>query len=244
MSFFLLLAGLLCPDAAGKKAQRTIVLSFDDAPRSHYTFVAPLLRKYKFGATFYVCEYPGFENKEQYMTWEQIGAIGRMGFEIGNHTRTHKHVNRMREEEFHQELEYIEKQCEAQGLPRPTTFAYPGYDHNRMAQDVLRERGYTSARAGEERTFDPAKDTNPMLLPSYTIKGDSLSTLEQVKTILENAAPGTYPIFCFHGIPDLAHDWVTTSPDIFREIVKYLRKKKYEVISVGEFTRRMEAGTL
>jgi peptidoglycan/xylan/chitin deacetylase (PgdA/CDA1 family) len=32
----------------------TIVLTFDDSVASHATFVAPLLKKYGFGATFFV----------------------------------------------------------------------------------------------------------------------------------------------------------------------------------------------
>ena len=222
----------------GKKP--VIVLSFDDAPASHYTYVAPLLKKRRFGATFYICEYPGFENKEHYMTWEQIREISRQGFEIGNHTRTHKHVNRMREEELKDELRYIEDRCAEYGIPHPHTFAYPGYDYNDMAQRVLAEMGYTSARTGGERDFDPERDTNLMLLPSYTITGSDETTFEHVRQILTSAAPGSTVIFCFHGVPDLAHDWVSTDPQIFFQMMTYLKKNRYTVLSVGDFIKRRQ----
>ena len=35
-----------------------VVLTFDDAVSSHATFVAPLLKKYGFGGTFFICEFP------------------------------------------------------------------------------------------------------------------------------------------------------------------------------------------
>ena len=35
---------------------RLVVLTFDDASKSHYTIARPLLKKYGFGATFFVTE--------------------------------------------------------------------------------------------------------------------------------------------------------------------------------------------
>src|SRR5205085_10544342 len=69
---------------------RLVVLTFDDASKSHFTIARPLLKKYGFGATFFVSE--GFDfatNKRDYMTWDQIAALHKDGFEIGNHTRDH-----------------------------------------------------------------------------------------------------------------------------------------------------------
>ena len=74
---------------------RLVVLTFDDASQSHYTVARPLLKKYGFGATFFVTE--GFDfptNKRDYMTWEQIAQLHKDGFEIGNHTLDHKSVTR------------------------------------------------------------------------------------------------------------------------------------------------------
>ena len=73
--------------------EKLVVLTFDDSVRSHFTVVRPILLDYKFGATFFITE--GFEfkdDKENYMTWEQIAQLSRDGFEIGNHTGDHKPV--------------------------------------------------------------------------------------------------------------------------------------------------------
>src|SRR6476661_8543253 len=74
---------------------RLVVLTFDDASKSHFTVARPILKKYGFGATFFVTE--GFDfltNKRDYMTWEEIAQLHRDGFEIGNHTLDHKGVAR------------------------------------------------------------------------------------------------------------------------------------------------------
>ena len=75
---------------------KVVVLTFDDGVASHATFVAPLLKKYGFGGTFFVCEFPpDFEDKTKYMTWEQIQQLDKAGFEVANHTRNHTHVTKM-----------------------------------------------------------------------------------------------------------------------------------------------------
>lgn len=68
---------LLLPLAASLAAQTTpipdklVVLTFDDGVVSHAAHVAPLLKQYGFGATFFVCEFPpDFHDKSKYMTWE------------------------------------------------------------------------------------------------------------------------------------------------------------------------------
>ena len=72
---------------------KLVVLTFDDASKSHYTVARPLLLKHKFGATFFVTEGWDFAtNKTDYMTWDEIAQLHRDGFEIGNHTRDHKAV--------------------------------------------------------------------------------------------------------------------------------------------------------
>ena len=55
---------------------KVVVLTFDDASKSHFTVARPLLKKYGFGATFFVTE--GFDsrtNKRDYMTWEEIATL-------------------------------------------------------------------------------------------------------------------------------------------------------------------------
>src|SRR5262245_41933499 len=62
---------------------KLVVLTFDDAKASHYTVVRPLLKRYGFGATFFISEGFSFpSNKTDYLTWEQIARLHQDGFEI------------------------------------------------------------------------------------------------------------------------------------------------------------------
>ena len=73
---------------------KLVVLTFDDSVKSHYTVARPVLKKYGFGATFFITEGFSFNrNKKDYMTWQEIAQLHNDGFEIGNHTRNHMVVN-------------------------------------------------------------------------------------------------------------------------------------------------------
>ena len=107
---------------------KLVVLTFDDATASQYSVVAPLLKKYGFNATFFICEFPpNFSDTTKYMNWRQIKELDKMGFEIANHTKTHPKINQIPIENFIDELNYIENKCDSLGISQPISFAYPGY---------------------------------------------------------------------------------------------------------------------
>jgi len=201
--------------------------------------VAPLLRKYGFGATFFVCEFrePPFADKTKYMSWAQIRQLYRWGFEIGSHTLTHRHVNKLTERELTAELNSLVGRCRAQHIPRPVTFAYPGYDTSARALPVLRAQGYRLARTGGNRPYSPATD-DPLLVPSYTtLVTNRLEILEAIT----QAKNGRIVVLTIHGVPDLAHDWVTTPPALFEEYLRYMHDNRYRVVALRDVARYLPA---
>ena len=213
---------------------KLVVLTFDDAAVTHATYVAPLLKKYSFGATFYVCEFPpDFADKTKYMSWEQMQKLHKMGFEVASHTKNHKHVNKITKAQFTEELHYIEHKCKELHMKKPVTFAYPGYSTHPMALETLQEKGYRFARAGGSRPYNPETD-HPYLLPSYSTTGtDKAPTLKA----LQEAKDGKIVILTIHGVPDYAHDWVTTPPALFEEYLKHLKENKYKVIALRDLNK-------
>src|SRR6476660_4360909 len=62
---------------------KLVVLTFDDASKSHFTNARPILLKHRFGATFFITEGWDFgTNKTDYMSWDEIAQLHRDGFEI------------------------------------------------------------------------------------------------------------------------------------------------------------------
>ena len=227
-------AGIVCRPLP----EKVVVLTFDDAVRSQYTFVAPLLKEYGFGATFFICEFPASaKDKDKYLSWDEIAALNQMGFEIGNHTRTHAHIGKIPDGKIVEELNTIDEKSKACGIPKTTTFAYPGYGMNGQALPLFEQRGFLFARAGWNRCYDPTVD-HPYLVPSFDIAGTN-----ELKVInyLKQAAPGKIAVLTIHGVPDLIHPWVNTPPELFRNYMRFLKDNHYTVIAMRDLARYVDA---
>src|SRR4026208_766599 len=106
---------------------KLVVLTFDDSKASHYTIVRPVLKKYGFGATFFITEgFTSRTSKDDYLTWDQIAELHRDGFEIGNHTRDHMGLSKADLSKLKEQVDAIDAQCAAHGIPKTVSFAYPG----------------------------------------------------------------------------------------------------------------------
>ncbi len=79
-------------NSCGGRSPKRVVLTFDDAVKSHRTFVAPLLSDLGFQATFFVT-HRWMDDAENFMSWQDIAEIHEMGFEIGNHSWTHSNFS-------------------------------------------------------------------------------------------------------------------------------------------------------
>ncbi|MEZ6072623.1 MAG: polysaccharide deacetylase family protein [Pirellulales bacterium] len=105
---------------------RTVVLTFDDAVKSHVTVVAPLLKELGFGATFFVT-HAWMDDAQHFLSWDDVAAIHKMGFEIGNHTWTHGSFNTpLGAARLADELARVEIELARVGVPKPISFAWTG----------------------------------------------------------------------------------------------------------------------
>lgn len=232
---------------------RLVVLTFDDSCISHGEFVAPLLKRYGFGATFFITEaheHGSGWNDENYLTWENIKAIHDAGFEIGNHTRTHPNLAHLPKDKIRAEIDYIEHRCKEFGIPLPKTFCYPGFQYGPNAVQVLRNKAYLFARRGvapeypdnPEGARGPAYDPglhHPLLLPCTGFSGPDWDFDDFVWAV-KQAQNGKIPILAFHGVPDTDHPWVHTDPNVFIKYMDYLRDKRYTVIAMRDLVKYID----
>jgi len=222
---------------------KVVVLTFDDAVKSHRTFVAPLLRELGLQATFFVTH--GFMSQpEHFLTWKEIAEIHGMGFEIGNHGWTHAGFNSPRNAwRMEAELALVEAELAGVGVPRPVTFAWCGNGFGPEGVQVLTELGYRFARRGPfpeapygqaaaGATYDPKKH-HPLLVPTT---GDAYPnwTFEHFQHLTSLARNGQIVVLQFHGVPDPSHPWVSTPPDKFRQYMTYLKEENFRVIALRD----------
>ena len=102
---------------------KVVILNFDDGRKSQYTQAKPILDKYGFKATFYaVCNY--LDNKKGYMSWKDIETLYKEGHDIGSHSMSHAHLEKLSKKGVSFEVAQSKKCFEDHGI-NATTFAYP-----------------------------------------------------------------------------------------------------------------------
>jgi peptidoglycan/xylan/chitin deacetylase (PgdA/CDA1 family) len=229
--------------------EKLVVLTFDDSKASHYTVVRPVLKKYRFGATFFITEGFTFRtNKQDYLTWDQIAELHRDEFEIGNHTRDHMALSQANLPKVKEQIEAINAQCAAHGIPRPVSFAYPGNTIDPGALALIERLGFRFARRGGAPehpyeqgngvAYEPGRD-HPLLIPSA---GDARPfwTVENLKRAASQAGDGRIAVIQFHGAPDVEHPWVHTPSDRFEEYMKYLHDEGFTVIALRDLEKYVD----
>jgi peptidoglycan/xylan/chitin deacetylase (PgdA/CDA1 family) len=231
---------------------KTVVLTFDDAVLSQRTAVAPLLKEAGFRATFFVTH--AWMNDPQYfMNWQQIAEIHNMGFEIGNHSWTHANFSMPREaSRLAGELALVENELRKAGVPRPTSFAWPGNNFGPEALRVLQERGYRFARRGLPpevvygraevgAAFEPARH-HPLLVPTT---GDAYPnwSFEHFQRVVASATADRIAVLQFHGVPDVRHPWVNTDPELFGKCLRNLKDRGFRALALGDLDAYVTPGT-
>jgi peptidoglycan-N-acetylglucosamine deacetylase len=137
---------------------------------------------------------------------------------------------------FIAELKYIENKCAQYHIPKPVSFAYPGYDTSPKALPVLKAAGYVFARQGLNRPYDPLTD-NPLLMPGITTTANNS---KQIYDALAQAKNGKVVVLTIHGVPDDAHPWVNTPPELFEAYLKFLKDNHYKVIAMRDLKQYVD----
>ena len=219
------------PDTKGALLQpipdRLVVLTFDDAPASHATVVAPILKSLGFGGSIYVSNFDSFKTrKDWYLTYRQMNAMHADGLEIGNHTHGHGGglENYLR----------MEDEVMANGGPNMTTVCWPIYQVMWPIVPRLLQYRYLFGRGGHERPYRPTVD-HPFDVPSFSMT-DGTSSENFVKAV-QQACKGRVVVLTFHGVPDMEHPPVSLEPATFRAMMQYLKDNHYHCIAMRDLAR-------
>jgi peptidoglycan/xylan/chitin deacetylase (PgdA/CDA1 family)/glycosyltransferase involved in cell wall biosynthesis len=141
--------------SGGGLPRRPLLLTFDDGYADLLDVVLPLLKERNIRAVvFAVSRRLGGTNewdeaiggpRLQLLDVDGLKQLAEAGVEIGGHSRTHRPLTRVPDEELLEEIAGSVEDLKAAGLNRPRLFAYPEGEQDRRVQHATRQAGLQAA---------------------------------------------------------------------------------------------------
>lgn len=126
--------------------EKSIVITFDDGWRSQYSYAFPVLRKYKYTATFFI--YTDGIGHDYFLDWDQVRVMNNSGMTIGGHTESHPYLVGITDPEVLREEIIGGKRIIEDRIGQPIEiFAYPYGHYSDKVIDIVKEAGYVAARS-------------------------------------------------------------------------------------------------
>jgi peptidoglycan/xylan/chitin deacetylase (PgdA/CDA1 family) len=157
--------GLTFSDAVRARSGRVVAITFDDAYLSELTLAKPLLDAVGYPATVYaptayldapeqplkwdgIEQWHGGEHERELlpMSWDQLGELAEAGWEIGSHTCTHPHLDRVSDDaQLRAELVESKATVEERLGRDCATLAYPYGEYDERVIAAAEAAGYAAA---------------------------------------------------------------------------------------------------
>lgn len=144
--------------------EKPIVITFDDGYEDNYQFALPVLKKFGLVAVvFLITDFvDGVYQSARMLTWSQVKEMKECGIRFGSHTKTHRVLTQLTEEDIRRELWESKILIEDKLCESTTYFCYPNGMFNSRIKELVKESGYLttcSTLPGES-----TKKTDPYLL--------------------------------------------------------------------------------
>ena len=149
------LQGLSVTDALQFSAP-AVAITIDDGCETDLLAIAPILREFHFGGTFYVVA--GFLDKPGYLSVSQLRELSGLDFEIGCHSMTHPYLSDLDDASLPGEIADSKKVLE-QILGKPVEhFSCPGGRYDARAIRVAKNAGYHTFGTSAPRANSASTD--------------------------------------------------------------------------------------
>lgn len=216
-----------------------VSFTFDDGDKTINSNVLPIFSKYSLpGTSYIVTDYVG---DNAHITWSQITALqSKYGWEIGNHTKSHKSLIGLTDKEVVAQLKGAQDAFVAHNIKNVQALAPPFGDFDARTLSLIKSTGFlTSSRQAwtEGDSFNTPANFNPWEINVVSLKSNV--TVNQVKALIDQAVKDKKWLVL------VLHQVVTTPLDIYQyktanlsTIVSYastLKKSgKLDVVTVSK----------
>ncbi|MCJ7766474.1 MAG: tetratricopeptide repeat protein, partial [Thiovulaceae bacterium] len=171
--------------------ERPVVITFDDGCQNLYTQAYPILKKNGlFGEIYLISDaiaQTDAERKEssaeklgetgqksvtKYLIWPEVKEMAENGMIFGSHSKSHRMMGGLSEEEIAYELMFSKLAIYANSGVKVNSFAYPFGNGNKSStmHKMLKRYGFSSAVAAEGG-LEPLNDIDALNIPRISIYG-------------------------------------------------------------------------
>ena len=165
---------------------KTIAITIDDTYVSVFSHAFPLLKSRNWPFTVFVSTDVVDQRLPAYMTWEQMREMQQHGVTFANHSATHRHLIRMRQDEtlpqwkrrVTADIRYAQARLEDELGDAPSLFAYPYGEYNTMLAAIVADLGLTGF-GQQSGAIGPYSDLR--ILPRYPM-AEAFAQIGEFKT--------------------------------------------------------------
>ncbi len=161
----------------GTLPRKPIIITFDDVLVDAVECAVPILEEFGFKAVFYVPTdfvgrksswmIPDVDVEFPVVSWKEIRDLASKGFEIGSHSMTHPHLDKISSENCYRELEGSRKKLEQELGIEIRHMAYPFGEFDESVRELANNAGYYTACAGE--SYIANSNTHLLSLPRQNV---------------------------------------------------------------------------
>lgn len=209
----------------------TIIFTFDDATLDQFEVAYPILNNYNYPATLFVITSLVNSSFEYYplMSWNQIKILSDNSWDIQSHSYSHPFLTSLNESDLIFELSQSKNDLESQGY-NSTILAFPYGDFNDSVLS-LANNYYDYARPSIQGYNKNISDAS-LLRSQWTM---SNTTFEEMKFWLDNSIENNYTLIVMvHRVSYNSSDDYSVKPDVLKDFVNYVHKKRVPVKTLSE----------
>ena len=190
--------GLSAPPAAAVDDHVIVTFGFDDGLSTQYQML-PVFAAHNAKATFYVNS--GLVGDNGRMSWSQLRDLYAAGHEIAGHTAHHTPLTDVDPATARAEIEADITTLQAQGFPRPVSFAYPVGYYGPPEEQMVEDAGYASARTIDTTHYESAPPADPYAVRVVRGSLDGSEGLQALKNDVlaaEGSSQKTWLVYFMH----------------------------------------------